>query len=275
MNYFHAREAEVSRYQLSEMEADALSHYSEAVTRELMTSLRGGLMLFENILSDLWHKGLRLRIVPRGVKLTDTPECQDLKRYATSDGNIYDLSNGVYRPLGLPHSPIIVVKEEKLISWHINQKYRTLVHEMAHAIWDLTLQNGERDYIIHLFSQEVRNPRSAEAAQSEYRMTNALDFFAEGFRYYITPCPKRQIHPFSGITEPGEDKPLAESIETLKVRNYKMFEFLDKKFGRIIDPDLVVAEQFLGEEECFDLWPSRGLYIPLTHDGPMVTRRVK
>src|SRR3990167_2999281 len=120
---------EIPTYQPSEFERNALSHYKGTVSSELEQILRGATMVFHNILPELYSKVVRLRIVPKGTNLTDLPECIDLKVHKTKEGkNKYDECLGIWGR----NSKLIVVKEEALLDNSQNQKYPTMIHEVAH-----------------------------------------------------------------------------------------------------------------------------------------------
>ena len=164
------------------------------------------------------------------TNLTDLPECIDLKVYRTKDGkNEYDECLGLWRQ----SAKLIVVKEEALAENSPNQKYPTVIHEVAHAIWDIILSPEERGYVNHLYEEEIEQNGS-----KEYRLSNILEFFADSFRYYVTPQHRgsRIFNPMgnSPIIHPGKDD--------LARLNLNMFTFLHDKFGNIIDPTLVAGE---------------------------------
>ena len=162
---------ELPTYQPSEFERNALSHYKGAVSSKLEQTLRGATMVFHNILPELYSKGVRLRIVPQGTNVTDLPECIDLKVYKTNEGkNKYDECLGLWRPSG----KLVVVKEEALVENSPNQKYPTMIHEFAHAIWDNILSPEERAYVNHLYEDEVKLKEA-----KEYRLSNVFEFFAD------------------------------------------------------------------------------------------------
>lgn len=262
--------AEIARYQLSEFEQEALSAYPDRASPELMKAFRGGVMVFHNILSELFSKGLRLRIVPKGSNLTDLLECSDLKKYKTKDGrNYYDVNvGGCYRCA----DRIIIIKEECLLSSKsVNQRYRELIHEFAHAIWDLILWEEERAYIAHLYVEERKKSQDTGG----YRMKDVLEFFAENFLYYVTPYRQSRILGISEKTYFGlkiteiERENVAPNKETLKGLNVKVFEFLESKFKGIIEPELVMPKPDRGDEERFDMWSDKGLYLPLIHTSSL------
>jgi|SRR3989338_629445 len=222
---------EIPTYQPSEFERNALSHYKGEVSSKLEQTLRGATMVLHNILPELYSKGVRLRIVPHGTNLTDLPECIDLKVYKTKDGkNDLDACLGLYRR----SEKLIIVKEKALEETSTNQKYPTLIHEFAHAIWDILLSPEERGYVEHLFEDEKKIRKGGE-----YRLSNTLEFFAESFRYYVTPQ-----HKGSRIFNPMENFPIIHpGKEDLMRFNLKMFTFLHGKFGNIIDPTLLSGEK--------------------------------
>lgn len=240
------------RTQPSEFERDALSHYKGIVSSQLEQTLRGATMVFHNILPDLNSKGVKLRIVPKGTSLTDLPECIDLKVYKTMDGkNEYDECLGLWRR----DEKLIVVKEEALEESSPNQKYPTIIHEFAHAIWGTILSSAERAYVNRLYEEEIE---SGDAVGD--RLSNTREFFADSFMYYVTPR-----HRGSRVFNPIRDSPIIHpGKDDLARLNLKMFTFLHGKFGNIIDPTLVRGEQ--GEDFHYDT--TSRLYVKITVFDP-------
>lgn len=257
-------ELEAQRYQLSEFERDTLSHYPDTVSTELMRAFRGGIMVFHNILYELWRRGLHLRIVPHGRKLTDLPECLDLKSRKTQDGkNYYDeCVEAIYRPA----DKTIVIKEEKILySSDVNQRYGVLIHEFAHAIWFLWLDSGERESIAHFYLKE----RKRYSGRMGYRLKNPSEFFAECFCYFVTPHHEAHIvritdKKYFGLTvREIEREPVAPSNKVLRGVNIDCFEFLERKFKNIIEPELVLNQDSPYHGMQWDLWFDKKLYLPL------------
>lgn len=222
---------ELPIYQPSEFERNAFSHYKGTVSSKLEQKLRGATMVLHNILPELYSKGVGLRIVPRGTNLTDLPECIDLKVYKTEEGkNKYDESLGIW----LLSERLMVVKEEALKEKSLNQKYPHIIHEVAHAIWDIVLSPEERGYVNHLYEEEVKLKGAVG-----YRLSNTLEFFAYSFQYYTTPQYRG-----STIFNPMGNSPIIHpGKEDLARLNLKMFTFLQDKFGNIIDPKLVAVRR--------------------------------
>lgn len=255
---------------LSLFEQDALTHFPAPVSRELMKAFRGGIMLYQNILPELHHRGVRMRIVPKGTKLTDLRECLDLKRYKTQNGeNYYDVAHdGIYRQ----DTMLVVVKEEALLYRKtVNERYGVLTHEMAHAIWYAFLEEHERQHVRALFLAE----RAMRQGDWSYRMTNAEEFFAESFRYFVTPYRQAKILGTSEyvssfgrirIKERTYER-TATSGRHLKGFNLKMYEWLETKFKGVIDPELVMGQPDRGDEKRFDYNPRTRLYTPVLFSG--------
>jgi hypothetical protein len=57
----------------SAFERDVLANFKGKGSRWLLNSLSAGVALFHNVLPDLQHAGVRLRIVASGSKFSDTP----------------------------------------------------------------------------------------------------------------------------------------------------------------------------------------------------------
>jgi hypothetical protein len=266
---------EIALYQLSAIEQDALNHYPGGAPPYLSKKLRGAILVFQNILSDLWRRGLRLRIVPEDSRITDLPECLDMKRYTGIDGkNSYDdKAAGVYRS----GDKLVLIREEYLcVDGATNQKYWVIIHEFAHAIWHLMLESEERTYVGHLYEVE----RFKKPASREYRLSNVSEFFADGFLYFVTPHREGLLlkptenwqHGVRQRVAFGEEGVTHASNEDLKELNIKLYDFLERKFRKIIDPELVMAKPInKDEEESFEMWPDKGFYGPIINCGTITS----
>ncbi|KKR44276.1 MAG: hypothetical protein UX02_C0001G0081 [Candidatus Moranbacteria bacterium GW2011_GWC1_45_18] len=139
---------EVSRYQLSDLEQDTLSNFPAKVSTLLITELRGAVMVFHNILPDLWHKGMRLRLVLRGKHLTEIPECAYLLRFTDKKGSLtLELSSRV--KLSCRNSP------EPDFSLHLNhhwQDHRAAlgfrIEKLADRVADIVFDIGPVDFLV-------------------------------------------------------------------------------------------------------------------------------
>ena len=254
------RDVEVARYPLTDLEQDALNHFTMQASWRLVQTLRGAVMIFHNLGHELWRQGMRIRIVAEAKRFCDIPECaNDDPEYGTDAGGMYIVA-----------PKLLVIREEALLySLAANQKYRTFIHEMAHAVWYLLLWRSDQGYVTELYHKE----RARHPEDGSYRMFNVQEFFAESFLYYVTPYREDKIlrvnswTGFGGIpVRETEREWIQRHKEDLRSANVDMLTFLDSKFKNVIDPELVVARPLKGgDEERFDLWSGTGLYLPVIH----------
>ena len=258
----------VSMYQLSEMERDALNHYPGIPPAGMVEALRGGIMVMQNILSDLWYKGIRVRIVPSGLKITDLPEFRHLQGNKTDDGRSWegDEIPGFY----CFQNKMVVLREDDIIQRDsVNQQFHYLVHEFAHAIWHVVLDGSERALVTHLFREE----RAQKPTSLENRLKDEFEMFADGFRYYVTPHRESCILRVAERWSQGQTVVVEEttgcvdtSRKDLRELNIKLYVFLDRKFRGIIDPELVMAKSYsVDSGEQFDYYEDSGIYRPSTY----------
>ena len=240
--------SELNRYRLSQFEADALTHYIGRVTADLVSDLRGGVMVMQNILTSLWNNGVRFRIVPPGARFKDLPECRSLEEEHSTSAGIY-----------LSHSKLIVIRRNDLtVDWSQNQPFRVVIHEFAHAVWYVLLDKKDRDYVRRLYHEES----GERPASSEYRLKNASEFFAEGFVYFVTPAVKSEqerIVP-DGIADPSTDH--------LWHLNPRLLWFLEKRFKGLIDPKLFqLPGDETGAPRFFGYYGNNQLFLPVIYGG--------
>jgi hypothetical protein len=239
-------EVEVNRYSLSELERNTLAHFPGVVSAELLQAFRGAVMLFEQILSQMWLLGLRVRISPLALRLTDLPE------FESSKGSEIDTANGVY---DIPRK-LIGVREQTLLDYTNRHGYGTFIHEVAHFIWFELLSATERGYVEHLFKRE-KTERSRSRA---YRLRDEFEFFADGFMYYVTPHRHEEIL----IPAHNWDENRDEASEaTLKLLNLGLYTFLHKKFQGLIHPDLLTPQFFPEKTLSYERWEENGLYLQI------------
>lgn len=261
---------ELALENLSLFEQDTLTHFPTSVSQQLMKAFRGGIMLYQNILPELSRRGLRMRIVPEGTNLTDLRECFDLKKYKTDEGkSYYDVvPAGIYW-----HSQkLLVVKAETLLYRKtVNERYGVLTHEMAHAVWFLLMEEHERQHVRALFLTE----KLAKTDDPSYRLYNVEEFFAESFRFFVTPYRQQRIlgttkyvSSFGHIlVKERVRENTAASSEHLQRFNLKMYEWVEAKFKGIIDPELVMGQPDRGDELRFDYDPRTQLFTPVLFSG--------
>ena len=252
------RDIEVARYPLTELEQDALNHFPARASWQLVNTLRGAVMIFQNLGHELWRQGMRIRIVPAGKRFCDIPECaNDDPEYGANAAGMY-----------IRASKLLVIREEALLhSLAVNQKYKVFIHEMAHAVWYLLLWKSDWGYVNGLYHTEKAWWPNSES----YRMTNVREFFAESFLYYVTPQREGKIlrvktlYGFGGVPVHETEKEwIQRHKEDLRSTNPEMLAFLESKFKNIINPELVVARPLRGgDEERHDLWGDTGLYLPV------------
>lgn len=250
---------EVGRYQLTDLEADALSHYVGRPALRLVQTLRDSVAVFHNLAHELWRAGLRLRIVPCGKNFPDIPECADL------DPEEHKSTSGMYRL----ESKLIAIREEQILySTSVKVKYATFIHEMAHAVWFLLLCANDHGRVYEFFRRE----KARKSETREYRLQDVHEFFAESFLYYVTPHRKGQILGVSSeiifgnkIHEVTKEMP-APDVENLRNANPDMLIFLDSKFKHLMDPELVMAQPINRfEEQRFQRWGGGQLLLPVIY----------
>jgi hypothetical protein len=269
-------EWEVSRYQLSFLEQDALNNFSGKVTTNLIRELRGAVMVFQNILYELWSKGLRLRIAPKGKKFTEIAECAELSRITNKKGEcVYNDPNleGFY----WHRKKLFVVKEERITKPDAsNSKFTVFIHEFAHAIWFLVLDDLSKAEVLGIYLRACRLLGDKVCQGSEmYR--NESEFFAYGFQQFVLPHRQGKILDIRkrdfGFGTPIieiERELMAADKESLKKTNIELFEFMERRFKDIIVPEFIMPRKESPTSNDLvlkDLWLGTGLYEEIIHLG--------
>jgi hypothetical protein len=267
-------EWEISRYQLSFLEQDALNNFPGKVTTDLIRELRGAVMVFQNILYELWNKGLRLRIIPKGKKFTEIAECAELSRITNKKGEcVYDNPNleGLYWHL----KKLCLIKEERITKPDAsNSKFVVLNHEFAHAIWYLILDDFSREEVFGIYLR-ARRLLGEKACQGSEMYRNEAEFFAYGFQQFILPHRQGKVLDIRqrdfGFGVPlveVERELMAADKESLKKTNIELFEFMERKFKDIIVPEFIMPRKespTSGDLVLKDLWFGTGLYEEIIH----------
>lgn len=261
---------EISRGSLTDLEQDTLNHYPGKVSGLLKDSLRGGVIALHNILPELYSRGLRMRIVPEGMNITDLPECLELRNYKTKQGKYYydEVARGIYIP---GDKMIVIYEEEILYRKSVNQAYEVLIHEFAHGIWHLYLSTSDKGEVVGFYMQELQNKKP----DSNPKMENVDEFFAYSFVYYITPYRRGEIlgvkdYSFMGVHfQEVEKERTSTSKEELKGYNINLFKWMERKFKGIIEPELVMGkrESRFDDEIRYAKDPRTGLYSPIIYSG--------
>ena len=265
---------EVSRYQLSYLEQDALSNFPSKVSTHLIRELRGAVMVYHNILPDLWHKGMRLRLVPKGKQLTEIPECAYLLRITDKNGKCKYHDPGI-EGLYLFQKKLAVVREEKIIQPDAsNSKFGVLNHEFAHGIWHLILDDFSKSEIIGIYLR-ARRLLGDRACEDSEMYKNESEFFAYGFQQFILPHRQGKVLGVNkkdlGFGVPVieiERELMAANKETLQRTNLELFEFMEQKFKDIIVPEFIMPYKespWSDDHEIHDLWFSSRLYERIIH----------
>ncbi|MFE4824295.1 hypothetical protein ACFRFU_49775, partial [Streptomyces sp. NPDC056704] len=175
--------------------------------RMQLTRLVSGMLTDPNTARQVRESGVRVVVIPRGVRVTDLVDAADLTHAAHETPDGVSDTHVTGRGLTLPQAKLVLVSEENLLGEHTTTDqdqphqpfqadgYSSVTHELAHMIYHFGLTYQERQTVREAFTTKTETDDGTQWADGpltgpdgttrNYSSRNPEEYFAQTTNTYL------------------------------------------------------------------------------------------